>query len=152
MFTSNSQNLGNRSTAQLLKILIAVAWLDGKLQAEEQRYLTNLAQEKGLVNDPEVYPLLHELRRVEPTEGDRWIQEYLGDQPSAEDCQVLIESLSGLIYSDGVVATEEAQLLTRLQNRSGQMVQGKPGLNAKNLARKLYQRWLPIIEGGGPDR
>jgi uncharacterized tellurite resistance protein B-like protein len=141
-----------RSNQQLMKILIAVAWLDGKIQTEEQRYLKWVAEEQGLKDDPEIHRLLDEMPRVTQTEGDRWINDYLGDKPSEEDCHRLIEDLSGLIYSDGNVATEEANLLTRLQNRNGQTVQGKAALNAKNLARKLYQRWILMVEGGGPDR
>jgi uncharacterized tellurite resistance protein B-like protein len=141
-----------RSNQQLLKILIAVAWLDGQVQTEEQRYLRWVAEEQGLKEDPEIHKLLEEMPRVEQAQADRWINDYLGDKPSEEDCHKLIEDLSGLIYSDGNVATEEARLLTRLQNRNGQTIQGKVSLNAKNLARKLYQRWILMVEGGGPDR
>jgi uncharacterized tellurite resistance protein B-like protein len=48
----------------LLKILIGVAWIDGQIQPEEREYLHRIAEEKGLENEPELQPLLHELRPV----------------------------------------------------------------------------------------
>ena len=52
----------------LVKILVGVAWLDGKMQPEERRYLYQIAKEKGVANDLEIQPLLHELRAVKPEE------------------------------------------------------------------------------------
>jgi len=51
----------NNHIKQLVKILIAAAWLDGKIQPEEREYLHRVAKEKGLSEDPELHPLLHEL-------------------------------------------------------------------------------------------
>lgn len=100
---------------QLLKILIGAAWIDGKVQPQERHYLHQIAQEHGLADDPDLKPLLYELRDVKPAECYRWLEDYLGTSPSQQDYQRLIEAISALIYSDGDVATEEAQLLTRLQ-------------------------------------
>lgn len=100
---------------QLLKILIGAAWIDGKVQPQERHYLHQIAQEHGLADDPDLKPLLYELRDVKPDECYRWLEDYLGTSPSRQDYQCLIEAISALIYSDGDVATEEAKLLTRLQ-------------------------------------
>jgi uncharacterized membrane protein YebE (DUF533 family) len=62
----------------LIKILIGAAWLDGKIQIEERQFLCEIAQKHNLSQDPEIYPLLHELRNVCPGECDRLIKEYLG--------------------------------------------------------------------------
>ncbi|MGV0029048.1 tellurite resistance TerB family protein [Phormidesmis priestleyi] len=105
----------NQNVKNLIKILIAAAWLDGKIQPEERQYLHQLATEKGVENDLEIQPLLHEFRAVTSDECYEWVREYLGDRPSSETCQSLIESVSALIYRDGTIATEEAKLLTRLQ-------------------------------------
>jgi hypothetical protein len=73
------------------------------------------------------------------------VREYLGDRPSLEQCQDLIESISGLIYSDGEVATEEAKLLTIIQDLAR-----KPDHNQTiytSLLRKiqkLYRRWVDV--------
>lgn len=99
----------------LVKILIGVAWLDGRIQPEERRYLRRIAQEKDIEDDREIRPLLHERRAVKPEERYQWLRDYLSDRPTSETCQNLIESVSALIYSDGTVTIEEAKLLLRLQ-------------------------------------
>jgi uncharacterized tellurite resistance protein B-like protein len=105
----------NNHIKQLVKILIAAAWIDGKIQPEEREYLHRVAKEKGLSEDPELHPLLHELVPIPAEKCYQWLQEYLGDRPKLEDYQQLLEAISALIYSDGDVAIEEAKLLTRLQ-------------------------------------
>jgi uncharacterized tellurite resistance protein B-like protein len=133
-------------TKMLVKILIGVAWIDGKIQPEERKYLHQLAKENGVADDLEIHPLLYELRSVNSEECYQWVQEYLGDHPIPEECQHLIEAISGLIYSDGTIATEEAKLLTRLQIlESGS--DPSPSLHTKALTaiRKLYQHWVTQI-------
>ncbi|MEB3293322.1 MAG: TerB family tellurite resistance protein [Synechococcales bacterium] len=132
----------------LLKILIGAAWLDGRIQIEESQYLQKVAQKAGLANDPEVYPLLNELRAVTPAECYRWIGDYLGDHPTADSCRNLIEEISGLVYSDGAIANEEAQLLTKLQNLELTCdVNGRCSGNVLDVIRRLYHRWVAVVEG-----
>lgn len=132
----------NSNVKNLVKILIGAAWIDGKIQPEEREYLHRIAKEKGLTDDPEIRPWLYELRPVEPQECYRWMEEYLGSHPSSEDCQNLIEAISGLIYSDGNVANEEATLLMKIQ----QLEEAKetPQLSEQTVLKaiqKLYHRW-----------
>jgi len=127
----------------LFKILIGAAWIDGKIQPEERDYLYQLAKEKGVVDDPELYPWLYEFRTVSPSQCYEWVQEYLGDRPSSEKCQNLIEAISALIYSDSNVTTEEAQLLTTIQqldpaNGPPQTIQNA----VLGTVQKLYKRWV----------
>lgn len=133
----------NPRVKQLVKILIGAAWIDGKIQQEEREYLQRVAKEKGVADDPEIQPLLYELRAVLPDECYAWVKEYLGDRPDPEDYQRLIEALSALIYSDGEVATEEAKLLTRLQLLDPATETPKSGVNnVLNAIQKLYRRWI----------
>lgn len=133
----------NSSIKNLIKILIGVAWIDGKIQPEEREYLHRIATEKGVANDPEIQPLLYEFRAVSPEECYRWVQAYLGDRPRSEDCQNLIEAISALIYSDGNVATEEARLLVRLQALDPARESSEPAHRTVIQAiQKLYQRWI----------
>lgn len=135
--------MGKNSVKQLVKILIAAAWIDGKVQTEEREYLQKVAQEAGIVNDPEIQPLLHGLKAVSAQECYGWVQEYLGDNPSAEDYQRLIEAMSALIYSDGDVATEEAKLLTRLQLLDPATASSKFAQNnVLKAIQKLYRHWM----------
>lgn len=127
----------------LVKILIGAAWLDGKIQPEERDYLHRIVREKGVENEPEIQPLLYEFRPVKPEECYAWVREYLGDRPSPEAYQHLIEAISGLIYSDGTVATEEAKLLTNLQQlENDASTQGPNEGSVLKAVRNLYQRWI----------
>ena len=102
-------------TKQLLKILFGAAWIDGLIQTEERDYLHRMAKVHELAEDPEIKSLLSEIKPVKSPECYQWISDYLGDNPSEEDYQGLLEALSGLIYSDGYIQNEEAQLLSKLQ-------------------------------------
>lgn len=133
----------NSNVKTLVKILIGAAWIDGKIQPEEREYLHRVAKEKGLTNDPELRPWLYEFRSVSPNECYRWLEEYLGDRPSSEDCQNLLEAISALIYSDGNVANEEAQLLMRLQELEQAKESPQPVQDTVLKAiQKLYHRWV----------
>ena len=100
---------------QLLKILIGAAWIDGIIQVEERDYLKRMSQSQGLSEDEDLKDLLSELKPVQPSQFYQWLEEYLGDNPTIDDYQELLETLSALIYSDGDVQLQEAQLLTKLQ-------------------------------------
>lgn len=100
---------------QLLKILIGAAWIDGIIQVEEREYLKRMAERQGLSEESDLKDLLSELKPVQPNQCYQWLEEYLGDNPSTNDYQELLETLSALIYSDGDVQMQEAQLLTKLQ-------------------------------------
>jgi len=103
-------------TKQLLKIMIGAAWIDGTIQKEEREYLHKMAKKNNaLSEDPEIKSLLSEIKPVPSQQCYQWLTEYLGEHPSQEDYQNLLESLSALIYSDGDVDTQEAELLTHLQ-------------------------------------
>lgn len=135
----------NTNVKQLLKILIAAAWIDGKIQPEEREYLQQIAQEKNIATDPEIKPWLYGLVSVKPEECYEWVKEYLGSSPSAEDCQNLIEEIGGLIYSDGEVAIEEAKLLAKVQELSNKSEsnQGKLNIILKQV-QKMYRRWVKV--------
>lgn len=128
-------------TKQLLKILIGAAWLDGVIQAEERQYLRRLATEYELETDPELQVLLSELKAVPAPECYAWVNEYLGDYPSDQDYLYLLETLSGLLYSDGDIQTQEAQLLASLQDSDP--AQGSPKSSMERFLTKvqrLYRR------------
>jgi uncharacterized tellurite resistance protein B-like protein len=135
--------VADTSIKQLVKILIGAAWIDGKIQPQEREYLQKVAKEAGIADAPEIQPLLYELRAVSAEECYGWVQEYLGDRPSSDDYQRLIEAISALIYSDGDVATEEAKLLTRLQLLDPASTSQKSGHNnVLKAIQKLYRQWL----------
>ncbi|MBW4583111.1 MAG: TerB family tellurite resistance protein [Tildeniella nuda ZEHNDER 1965/U140] len=130
----------------LLKILIGVAWIDGQIQPEERTYLHRVAAEKGLENEPEIQSLLHEARGVKPEECYTWVNEYLGEHPTSDACQQLIEAISGLIYSDGMVDSAEAKLLANLQSLDPTQATSESGKSPVLTAvRSVYQRWISTL-------
>jgi uncharacterized membrane protein YebE (DUF533 family) len=104
-----------RKMKQLLKILIGAAWIDGVIQPEERKYLRRIATDFQLAEDPEIKPLLAELKPIQPEECYEWLEEYLGINPTQADYQELLEKISGLIYSDGDVDVREVKLIEKLQ-------------------------------------
>ncbi len=137
--------VANSNVKNLVKILIGAAWIDGRIQPEERQYLREIAQAKGLASDPDIKPWLYELVPVQPNECYNWVKDYLGDRPTNQDCDNLIEAISGLIYSDGEVATEEARLLTKLQQLSTEndSTQSRHNAILKQI-QKLYRRWVEV--------
>ncbi|NJK55954.1 MAG: TerB family tellurite resistance protein [Pleurocapsa sp. SU_5_0] len=105
-----------RKMKQILKIIIAAAWIDGVIQPEERAYLRRVAQDFQLANDPEIKPLLSELKPVQAVECYQWLEEYFGENHSAEDYQQLLEKISALVYSDGYVDVREAKLVEAIQS------------------------------------
>jgi uncharacterized tellurite resistance protein B-like protein len=123
----------------LVKILIGVAWLDGKIQAEERQYLDRVLHTHHLNDDADLNSLLTGTSAVTPTQCQEWIQEYLGDR-SIHDDDRLIEEISKMIYSDGDVATAEAKLLNDLQSTP---TSAQPSTGAvANKLRQLYRGWV----------
>lgn len=101
---------------QLLKILIGAAWIDGIIQPEERKYLRRLATEFNLAQEPELKPLLSELKRVPTAECYQWVENYLGENPTEADYQELLEKISALIYSDGDIDIRESRLIEKVQS------------------------------------
>ena len=126
---------------QIFKILFAAAWIDGVIQKEEREYLQTLAKEQNLSEDGEIKLILSEAKPITPEECHNWLEDYLGNNPSVEDHQNLLEAISAIIYKDGDVQTQEAQLLSELQSL-------EPTLETRNSAfdkilrtiQKLYRQ------------
>ena len=128
---------------KLIKILIGVAWLDGTVQQAEQVYLRKIAHRKGVEEDPDLHPWLYGLRSVSKEECYAWVEDYLGKKPTTATYQQLLEDLSGLIYSDGDVAQEEAKFLTQLQQLDPSNTDNPQFRESVTQAvQKLYQRWI----------
>jgi uncharacterized tellurite resistance protein B-like protein len=134
------------SVKTLVKILIGTAWIDGQMQPEERQYLHRIVQEKGVENDPEIYSLMYEGGSVKPEVCYDWVKAYLGEHPSSEDCRQLIEAISGLIYSDGMVANEEAKLLTDIQMVDLVSDAGPSDHSVIQVIRNLYKRWVATLD------
>ena len=102
-------------TKQLFRLLIGAAWLDGVIDVKEREYLDKMIRENALTDDPEIKILLSEVKPIPSEQSYQWLEEYFGENHSADDYQQLLESLSALIYVDNDIAIEEAQFLTYLE-------------------------------------
>ena len=129
---------------KLLKILIGVAWIDGEVQENERTHILQIAQQQGLADDPIINDLLNNMGDVgvQLSDCQRWMHDYLGSPPSAENYQQLLEDLSSIIYSDNDVATAEAQLLTNFQQLDPQLQPANLSVSQTILAklRDVYQK------------
>lgn len=101
---------------ELFKILVGAAWIDGEVQESELEYLQRIVAENQLADDPEVQSLLSTENPIPANQCYSWLEDYLGNNPTEKDYQNLLSALSALVYSDGYVDTEEAKLLTQIQN------------------------------------
>lgn len=108
--------LNQTSKKQLFKILVGAAWIDGEIQESELEYLQRIVRENRLNDDPEVKSLLSIEKPISADKCYSWLENYLGDNPTEEDYSKLVSSISALVYSDGYIDTEEAKLLTQIQN------------------------------------
>ncbi|WP_019507266.1 TerB family tellurite resistance protein [Pleurocapsa sp. PCC 7319] len=106
----------NNNNQDLFKILVAVAWIDGEVQPEERKFLEKIAAQKNLESTVEIQDLLNSHQATSTAEVYELLKEYLGSNPSSDDYHDLLSAVSSLIYSDNDIATEEASLLTEMQN------------------------------------
>ncbi|ACK71448.1 conserved hypothetical protein [Gloeothece citriformis PCC 7424] len=111
---NNKNNTHQQKIKQLMKIVIGAAWLDGVIQPSEREYLHRMAGANAIANDPDIKLYLSELKPIKTSECYKWLEDYLGQNPTEEDYLELLQSLSGLIYSDGEVQTQEALFLDKL--------------------------------------
>jgi uncharacterized tellurite resistance protein B-like protein len=126
---------------QIFKILFAAAWIDGVIQKEEREYLQTLAKEQNLSEDGEIKLILSEAKPITPEECHNWLEDYLGNNPSVDDHQNLLEAISAIIYKDGDVQTQEAQLLSELQSLEPTLETGNSAFDKiLRTIQKLYRQ------------
>ena len=140
MLTQNKNKM-----KQILKILIGAAWIDGIIQPEERIYLRRIAVDFKLADDPEIKPLLSELRPIQAVECYQWLEEYFGNNPSEEDYEQLLEIISGLVYVDGYVDVREAKLIETIQSCDPHNLECRNSILDKIL-RKIQRLYRAAIE------
>ena len=106
----------NKSDRDLLEILISIAWIDGEIQPQERKFLEKIIVENEMASVEPLPDLLAQYQDSSTEQCYRLIKDYVGSNPSLADYNNLLNAVSKLIYSDDDIATEEAELLTKLQN------------------------------------
>lgn len=127
----------------LLEILVAIAWIDGEIQAEEREFLEQIAREHNLKSPTELQDLLAEHQNSSTERCYQLLEEYVGSNPDPTAYDNLLSAVSKLIYSDDDIATEEAALLTKMQNLDPQNLKSRSTFD-KAIAKiqQLYQAGL----------
>ena len=114
---------------KLFRLLIAAAWIDGQFQPEEWEYLYKLASKRSLLDNPEIKSLLSSKKPIASEQCYQWLAEYLGDTPTMETYQNLFAEIAGVVYADGFIANEEAQLLNQLQTLDPSKINSRSALD-----------------------
>ena len=109
-----------KNNRDLLEILVAIAWIDGEIQPEEREFLEKIAVQQELKSATELQELLDKYRDSSSDRCYQLLEEYLGSNPQPADYDNLLSAVSKLIYSDDDIATEEASLLTKIQDLNPQ--------------------------------
>ena len=109
----------------LLEILVAIAWIDGEIQAEEREFLEKIAREHNLKSPTELQDLFKKHQNSSTEECYQLFKKYLGSNPDPTAYDSLLSAVSKLVYSDDDIATEEAALLTKIQNLDPQNLKSR---------------------------
>ena len=127
----------------LLEILVAIAWIDGEIQAEERKFLEKIAKEHNLKSPTELQDLFKKHQNSSAEKCYQLLEKYLGSNPDPTAYETLLSAVSKLIYSDDDIATEEAALLTKIQNLDPQNLKSRSTFD-KAIAKiqQLYQAGL----------
>lgn len=126
-----------KNNQDLLEILLAVAWIDGEIQPEEESFLTKIATEQNIASTMELQTLLASYQGTSLEKCYQLLDQYLGANPTPQDYEHLLTAVSQLIYSDNDIATAEASLLTQIQNLDPQHL--KSNSTFEQAIRKIQQ-------------
>lgn len=127
----------------LLEILVAVAWIDGEIQPEERKFLEDIIIAQNIGTTNELENLLAKYEDASTEECYRLLENYLGSNRNPTDYENLLSAVSKMIYSDSDIATEEATLLTKIQNLDPQQLKNRSTLDKViNKIQKIYQAGL----------
>lgn len=132
---NNNQNL--------LAILVSIAWIDGEIQPAEEKFLAQIASEQNLDSTIKLQDLLAQYQDSSLEKCSQLLEQYLGANPTLADYEHLFGAVSKLIYSDDDIATEEASLLTKMQDLDPSNLKTHSTFDQAILKiQKLYQAGL----------
>ena len=138
--------LTSNADRDLFKILVTVAWIDGEIQAPERAFLEKIAAERNIELSSETEELLNNPQVTSTEQCYQLLREYMGSNPNSEDYHSLLSAVSSLIYSDNDIATEEADLLTQMQNLDPQNSSSNSTFDKLIVKiQKIYQKGLKQV-------
>lgn len=101
-----------------VRIILAAAWADGKLEPQELTYLQGLLAAKGVGPTRELEALLH--APPEPEQMELWLVQYLACTDVPERLEALSQ-IAKLLMSDGVVSSSEHDFLDEIHQLMAQI-------------------------------
>lgn len=103
-------------TMDLSKLLIAAAWVDGKLQNEEINSLKDLIFSLEGINAEQWAELeIYIDSPVTSQERDELLNKVLGQIKTEQDKVFIIDTLEKLVQADGIVGDKEAKVMSELK-------------------------------------
>lgn len=103
-------------TMDLSKLLIAAAWVDGKLQNEEINSLKDLIFSLEGINAEQWAELeIYMDSPVTSQERDELLNKVLGQIKTEQDKVFIIDTLEKLVQADGIVGDKEAKVMSELK-------------------------------------
>lgn len=103
-------------TMDLSKLLIAAAWVDGKLQNEEINSLKDLIFSLEGINAEQWAELeIYIDSPVTSQERDELLKKVLGQIKTEQDKVFIIDTLEKLVQADGIVGDKEAKVMSELK-------------------------------------
>ena len=132
--------LSRDNSQDLLEILVAVAWIDGEIQPEERKFLSQIIVEQNISSASKLQDLIDNYQGSSLVKCYQLLKKYLGDNPNPIDYENLVTAVSKLIYSDDNIATEEALVLTQIQNLNPENLKSDSAFDKTiSIIQKLYQ-------------
>jgi uncharacterized tellurite resistance protein B-like protein len=132
-----------KNNQNLLAILVSIAWIDGEIQPAEQKFLDQIVREQNLNSTTDLQDLLAQHQDSSLEKCYQLLEQYLGTNPTPADYEHLLSTVSKLVYSDDDIATEEAFLLTKMQNLEPNNLKSHSTFDQAILKiQKLYQAGL----------
>lgn len=132
--------LAKNNSQELLEILVAIAWIDGEIQPEEREFLAQIVAEQNIASTGKLQDLIANYQGASLAKCYQLLEKYLGDNPNPTDYENLVTAVSKLIYSDDNIATEEALILTQIQNLNPENLKSNSAIDKTiSIIQKLYQ-------------
>ncbi len=121
----------------LVRVLIALAWADGKFSHEEKNFLKDFMFKFDFSGEDWAQIEMYMEDPVTPQERDALIEDFIKKINSSHEREAFIASLEGLVQADGITTKEEQEFLRVFKN----ILQESSSANAlMNRIRGLFKQ------------
>ena len=121
----------------MIKFLVAMAWADGRVDAEEQRVVEAMIESFGVEKETE-----EEL--IEWAKSPRTLDDVTTDELTADDAELVLHQSVLLSFVDGEQSSQETDLLDKLVVKLGMTKENADAVMASAMAHA--KALLPMLE------